>query len=174
MLLVRWLPTTVYYLGYYKNCILFATFLGLGCGCATQRRVDRVLPYFTIFLAALAFGASITERYTQIVPLSTGEVLWTAPRTTTVELPVLVLLLVVFVVRALLMIPLGRLVGNALESFPPATAYSINILASLSGVLSFLALSYLNLGPTVWFAMAALPLVYFTRHSRSGIACNLL
>src|SRR5262249_9610346 len=68
----------------------------------------------------------------------------------------------------------GRLAGNALESFPPATAYSINILASLSGVLSFLALSYLNLGPIVWFAVAALPLVYFTRRSRSAIACNLL
>src|SRR5262245_7450168 len=174
MLLVRWLPTTIYYLGYYKNCILFATFLGFGCGCATQRRVDRVLPYFTFVFAAVTFGAAITERFTQIVPLSTGEFLWSPPKTSGVELPVLVLLLVVFVVGAMVMMPVGRLVGNALESFPPITAYSINILASLSGVLSFVFLSYLSLGPVVWFAIAALPFVYFTRRSRVAITCNLL
>ncbi len=40
LLLVRWLPTEIYYLGYYKNCILFATFLGYGIGCATHYRFE--------------------------------------------------------------------------------------------------------------------------------------
>src|SRR5262249_61402412 len=75
MLLVRWLPTTIYYLGYYKNSILFATFLGFGCGAATRRRVDRLLPFFLLLVAATVFAAQITERYTRIPPLASGELL---------------------------------------------------------------------------------------------------
>ena len=59
MLLVRWLPTTIYYLGYYKNCILFATFLGFGCGSATRRRVDGILPYFALCVAAMVIVLGI-------------------------------------------------------------------------------------------------------------------
>src|SRR5437870_3904161 len=140
MLLVRWLPTTIYYLGYYKNCILFATFLGFGCGSATRRRVDGILPYSALCVAAMVIGAVLTEHYTQIIPLATGEFVWPQVKDTAagVAVPLLVPLLVVFAVGALLMMPLGRLVGKHLEAFPPITAYSINVAASLLGILSFL------------------------------------
>src|SRR5262247_2565414 len=92
MLLVRWLPTTIYYLGYYKNCILFATFLGFGCGCATRRRLDRLLPFFVPFIAAMVIGATITERYTRIVPLTTGEFLWPESKTASIAVPILIVL----------------------------------------------------------------------------------
>src|SRR5262249_28301727 len=72
MLLVRWLPTTIYYLGYYKNCILFATFLGFGCGAATRRKSEGMLPYFLFCVAAMVVGAVLTEHYTQIIPPETG------------------------------------------------------------------------------------------------------
>src|SRR5215472_16199855 len=49
MLLVRWLPTTIYYLGYYKNCILFATFLGFGCGAATRRKSGTYSSVFRVW-----------------------------------------------------------------------------------------------------------------------------
>src|SRR5262249_47308321 len=117
MMLVRWLPTTIYYLGYYKNCILFATFLGFGCGSATYRRVGRILPYFTLFVAAMVIGAAITEHYTRIIPLATGEFLWPQGKTASIAVPVLILLLVVFVLSALLIVPLGRLVGDHLHAF---------------------------------------------------------
>src|SRR3989442_6655943 len=126
MLLVRWLPTTVYYLGYYKNCILFATFLGFGCGAATRRRVDGILPYFALCIAAMVGGAVLTEHLTQIIPLATGEFIWPQVKSTSagVVVPLLAPLLLVFAVSALLMLPLGRLVGKHLEAFPPITAYS--------------------------------------------------
>src|ERR1051326_5533369 len=132
MLLVRWLPTTIYYLGYYKNCILFATFLGFGCGSATRRRIDSILPYFALCIAAMVVGAVLTEHYTQIIPLATGEFIWPQVKGTAagVAVPLLLPLLVVFTVSALLMMPLGRLVGMYLEAFTPITAYSINIAAS--------------------------------------------
>src|SRR5262252_2804794 len=140
MLLVRWLPTTIYYLGYYKNCILFATFLGFGCGAATRRNSESALPYFLFCVAAMVAGAVLTEHYTQIIPPDTGEFVWRQVKDTSssIAVPLLLPLLVVFTVTALIMLPLGRLVGRHLEEFPPITAYSINIIASLLGVLTFL------------------------------------
>jgi len=175
MVLVRWLPTTIYYLGYYKNCILFATFVGFGCGAATRRRVDRTLPYFGFGVAVMVLAAVLTERYTQIVPIELGEFVW--PKVSAeaggIALPFLVPLLLVFATSALLMVPLGRLVGEHLDAFPPITGYSINIAASLCGVFSFLALSYLSFEPPLWFAIAAMPLLYFVRANRVHVGCSL-
>src|SRR5258705_12160973 len=151
MLLVRWLPTTIYYLGYYKNCILFATFLGFGCGLATRRRVDWSLSYFGLFAGAGVFCSAIIERFTRIVPPTTGEFLWPQPKDVSIATPMLLLLAVVFIASALLMIPLGRLVGVHLSALPALSAYSINIAASLLGVGSFVLLSYLQFGPVTWF-----------------------
>ncbi len=175
MLLVRWLPTTIYYLGYYKNCILFATFLGFGCGSATRRGVDRVLPYFALCVAAMVMGAVLTEHYTQIVPLEMGEWVWPQVKddSSGVVVPLLIPLLLVFAISALLMMPLGRLVGKHLEAFPPITAYSINIAASLLGVLSFLVLSYLSFEPAFWFAIATIPILYFVRTNRVHVVGTL-
>ena len=161
--------------GYYKNCILFATFLGFGCGAATRRRVDGILPYFALCIAAMVGGAVLTEHLTQIIPLATGEFIWPQVKSTSagVVVPLLAPLLLVFAVSALLMLPLGRLVGKHLEAFPPITAYSINIVASLLGVLSFLALSYLSFGPIVWFLIATIPILYFVRANRVHIVWTL-
>ncbi len=174
MLLVRWLPTSIYYLGYYKNCILFATFLGFGCGAATHRRADRALPYFALFVAAAALATIVTERYTRIIPPTTGEFLWPQATASSIEVPILMVLSVVFVGSALLMVPLGRLVGKHLTAFPSLTAYSINICASLLGVVSFLALSYLTFGPVTWFTIALLPILYFVRANRLGVLCTVV
>ena len=175
MVLVRWLPATIYYLGYYKNCILLATFLGLGCGAATRRNVDRLLPYLALCIAAMVIGAIGIERYTQIVPFAMGEWIWPQVKDSSAGaiVPFLVLLLLVFTASALLMMPLGRLVGKHLEGFPPIAAYSINIGASLLGVVSFIVISYLSFEPAVWYAIAALPVLYFVRTNRAHVACTL-
>jgi hypothetical protein len=175
MLLVRWLPTTIYYLGYYKNCILFATFLGFGCGAATWRRVERILPYFLFGVAAVVLGAVLTEHYTDIIPLGNGEYVFNQARNADAQfiVPLLLPLLVVFTASALLMVPLGRLVGKYLDCFAPLKAYSINIAASLLGVVTFLAVSYLRLDPTVWFFIATIPILYFVRSNRAQLAAAL-
>lgn len=174
LLLVRWLPTTIYYLGYYKNCILFATFLGYGVGCATHYKFDRVLSYFGLPVALLVFGANLVENHIKIIPGQEGEFIWPQVKATGVEVPMLIILLVVFVVSALIMIPLGQLIGTYLRRFIPLVGYSINIGASLLGVMTFLLLGYLQLGPIVWFTIAFLPILYFTRGYSQGIFCNLI
>jgi hypothetical protein len=134
-----------------------------------------MLPCFLFCVAAMVAGAVLTEHYTQIIPPDTGEFVWRQVKDTSssVAVPLLLPLLVVFTVTALIMLPLGRLVGKYLEEFPPITAYSINIIASLLGVLTFLGLSYLGFDPAVWFLIAAIPVLYFLRSNRIHIAFAL-
>ena len=172
LLLVRWLPTEIYYLGYYKNCILFATFLGYGIGCATHYRFDRLIPHFALSLPVLVLVVGVVEDSIRILPWKTGEFLWLHSMPAGVEVPILVFLLVTFAVAALLMVPLGYLVGKNLGRFSPIPAYSINVGASLLGVGCFLILGHLRLGPVIWFGILFLPILFFTRQSRRGLAAT--
>jgi len=173
-LLVRWLPTSLYYLGYFKNCILIATFLGFGIGCATRRPFERLLPYFPLATAAAALVVCLAERHIVVQPFSSGEFLWPQeiPGGPTVSLHAY--LIVAFLGSALIMIPLGRAVGVALQRLPPLRAYSINLLASLTGALGFILSSFLELGPIHWFAIALLPLAVLFRDERRALAALLL
>lgn len=173
-LLVRWLPTSLYYLGYFKNCILIATFLGFGVGCATRVRLERVLPGFSLLTAAAVLVVSFAESSLAVKPFETGEFLW--PQTSQAGIPVSlhVFLAVTFLGAALLMLPLGRLVGAALQRLPPLFAYSLNLFASLLGATTFIACSLLELGPTAWFAIALLPLAFLLRADRRALALSLL
>jgi hypothetical protein len=162
-LLIRWLPTSIYYLGYFKNSILIATFLGFGIGCATRVRVERVLPAFTLICATMVGAVLWCERILAIVPWQSGEFLWEHAGSGTVSVSMHAVLIASFIVAALLVMPLGRLVGMHLRHYRPLVAYSINLTASILGVAAFIVVSFLRFGPEIWFAIGLLPLLYLVR-----------
>jgi SAM-dependent methyltransferase len=171
---VRWLPTSLYYLGYFKNCILIATFLGFGIGCATRVRLERLLPYFPFATALVALCVCLAERHIGVEPFASGEFLWPQQLLGGPRASLHAYLIVAFLGSALVMIPLGRAVGVALLRLPPLRAYSLNLLASLAGVLAFILASLLELGPIHWFAIALLPLAALSGASRRRLAASLL
>jgi SAM-dependent methyltransferase len=60
-----------------------------------------------------------------------------------------------------------------MAAMPPLAGYSANILGSLAGVVAFAVLSWLELGPAVWFAvagLAAIPLLTTAEPGRSAPA----
>ena len=65
-----------------------------------------------------------------------------------------------FSLVALICIPLGQLLGWYLERAPRGIlAYSVNVMASLCGILLFTAVCFLNWPPWVWLALAVVPLL---------------
>lgn len=173
LLLIRWLPTSIYILGYFKNCILFATFLGFGVGCATRYSHKRIIPLFSILVSLFVVIVKILEKYTMVIPWQTGEVLWPQFKIMPFSISLHIMLLVVFIITALLMIPLGHQVGKHLNKFKPIPAYSINIGASLLAIVIFLILGFLQLGPFFWFSIQFLSFFYILRNSKLGILLNI-
>jgi SAM-dependent methyltransferase len=64
------------------------------------------------------------------------------------------LLPLLFVIVALLFLTVAQRMGRELTRRPPLQAYTINLLGSITGVVTFALLSWLELPPVVWFGVA--------------------
>ena len=58
---------------------------------------------------------------------------------------------------------LGEKVGELFDAFPPLTAYSINMAASLLGILAFSGVAFAHWPPVVWVAVIAVLSLWFFR-----------
>jgi 16S rRNA G966 N2-methylase RsmD len=153
LLLIRWIPANVKYIGFFSNFLLIASFLGIGLGILLGRKGwSPPLSPFAFLMAGVV--ALVVNLQLNVQVESVDEIFFgLAEESTAADLNFLVLPLTVGLVVALLAtlaLPLGPL----LKSMPPLRAYAIDIIGSLSGIASFALLSALGTDPTIWFAIA--------------------
>ncbi|HEY7023347.1 MAG TPA: hypothetical protein VH371_00120 [Candidatus Limnocylindrales bacterium] len=154
LLLIRWIPSNVKYIGFFSNFLLIASFLGIGLGILIGRKGfnPRISP-FAILLAAVVLYVFTFQLNVQIK--SDSEIFFGLAESTAVDQNFLILPLIVALIVALLAtlaLPLGPL----LKSMPPLKAYAIDITGSLAGIASFTILSALGTDPVVWFTVGVL------------------
>ncbi|MDP9483374.1 MAG: spermidine synthase, partial [Chloroflexota bacterium] len=154
LLLIRWVPANVVYVGYFSNFLLMASFLGIGAGILFGRDPRRIpiSPF-----APLLFAVVLLVTRAQInVQLETPNDIFFGPHNSEsananfLVLPFIVML--VTVVMAGLAIPLGAL----LTSMRPLRAYGIDIAGSMAGILAFTLLAAAGTSPLLWFAIVAI------------------
>jgi SAM-dependent methyltransferase len=150
LLLIRWIPANVTYVGFFSNFLLMASFLGIGVGILLGRHAPRlVLSPFPVLLLAtvfLVYGAQLNVQARDASEIVFGLDTSNSADVNFVVLPLLIVL--VTTLMATLALPLGPL----LRSMPPLRAYAIDISGSMIGIAGFTALAYLGTGPTAWFA----------------------
>ena len=124
LLLIRWIPANVTYIGYFRNFLLMASFLGIGAGILYGRdpRAKR-LSLFAPLLFALVALTSTTSIDLQL--RSSDEIFFglegsTAADTNFLVLPLFVMLTTILM--ATLAIPLGPL----LRAMRPLSQYSVD------------------------------------------------
>jgi hypothetical protein len=152
LLLIRWIPANVKYIGFFSNFLLIASFLGIGLGILLGRNgaSPRLSP-FAFLLAGVV--ALVGHLQLNVQVRSTEEIFFGLQESGAADLNFLVLPLVVTLVVALLAtlaLPLGPL----LKSMWPLKAYAIDIVGSMSGIAGFAVLSALGTDPVVWFFVA--------------------
>jgi SAM-dependent methyltransferase len=152
--LIRWMPAYIRLLSYFSNFILLASFLGIGIGCLLAPARSRLFRFFPLIQAAVV-AAVYFFRLEVAVPTS-GDIYFTsgtAEKVVTVESTMLLPLL--FVIVAALFATTAQRMGREMAAMPPLLGYTINLLGSLAGVGAFAVASWLELSPTVWFAVAS-------------------
>jgi SAM-dependent methyltransferase len=151
--LIRWMPAYIRLLAYFSNFILLASFLGIGIGCLLAARRVRLFALFpSIHLGVVA--AVYLARLEVAVPTS-GSIYFSSGTTEDVVLVESTLLLpMLFVIVAALFVALAQRMALEMASLPPLRAYTINLAGSLAGVAAFALISWLELPPTIWFAVA--------------------
>jgi hypothetical protein len=151
LMLIRWIPAEVRYIGFFSNFLLMASFLGIGLGILLGRRFQ--LDSITAFPLLLVAVVLLVSTFTLNVQIrSTDELFFGLAESSAADANFLVLPLVfalVTAVMASLALPLGPL----LRSMPPLRAYAWDIAGSMLGIATFVALSAGGTTPSLWFAV---------------------
>jgi len=184
MLMIRWVSSEIRIFAYFKNFVLVACFLGFGLGCYLCRRRVQIMATITalLFLTLILRAPVPPLRHSlSALPALLGgaaEVhVWGVPALPTSwagMLLALVFVVPLFALIATAFIPFGQLVGWYLENSPKGVAaYSVNVLASLAGIVGFTLLAFLNRPPWVWFlAAGVLSVLTFWRSARARIVLS--
>jgi SAM-dependent methyltransferase len=160
LLLIRWIPSTVRYIGFFSNFLLMASFLGIGLGILLGRKVKLpAIALFPVLLAVIVLLISGLELNIQV--RSTNELFFGLAESQAADLNFLVLPLVFSLITAL-MAALALPLGPLLQSRPPLQAYALDIAGSLIGIAAFTALSAAGTPPIVWFTVAGVLVVALT------------
>jgi SAM-dependent methyltransferase len=157
LLLIRWIPAEVRYIGFFSNFVLMASFLGIGLGILIGRRYQ--LESIAIFpLLLLAVVGLITTIQLNVQIRSTNELFFGLAESNAADANFLVLPFV-FVLVTSIMASLALPLGPLLRSMPPLKAYAFDIAGSMLGILGFVSLSASGTTPPVWFGVLAVLVV---------------
>jgi hypothetical protein len=157
LLLIRWIPATVKYVGFFTNLLLMASFLGIGIGILLGRsgRKLTVSPFAWILLGVVAL---VLVARLDVQVRSSTEVFFGLAESTSADTN-FVVLPIVFVLVTALMAALALPLGPLLKSQPPLQAYGFDIVGSMAGTAAFAILSAFWTPPVVWFGIVAVLLL---------------
>lgn len=156
--LIRYLGSEFPAVGFFKNLILIASFVGLGIGLSNKQPIKTTFPLLAIssliphglliifpkiigFVDLPYFGLE-----DEAVLVAGGSALWG-----------ILLLSLSFLSTLLPMSFMGNLMGYYLDTFKdPLKGYGWNILGSLFGIFLFSLISYYSTPPLLWFGIGVL------------------
>jgi spermidine synthase len=165
---IRWFGSTVIFLAFFTNLILMACFLGMSVGClAAARRTDYLQGVLPLALLAVVLALGVLWAYGHFARLTIAvdrrpspQQIFFGTETRAVDpahfvIPIEAIAGVFFTLVALTFVGLGQALGRAFDALPDrVSAYTINVVGSLAGIVAFAAASYLRAPPPAWFAVS--------------------
>jgi SAM-dependent methyltransferase len=173
LLLLRWIPANVVYIGFFSNFILMASFLGIGLGILVGRALHPTVSPFPVLLA-LVVGVILHEKL-ELQFKSGNDIFFGLAESHAADANFIVLP-IVFVLVVVVLSAVALPLGGLLRSQPPLRAYALDIAGSIVGIVAFSVLAALSLPPSVWFAGLAVLVVALElrRAARWPAALNAL
>jgi len=189
IVLIRWISCEVRIFAYFKNLVLISCFLGLGIGLYTYKRKTQLDLSLMLLTCLIIFIVAPFDFLKDIGPLGITKNLnifsdfqafryydyvgvfdlirhllfgigWT----------VAVFFSIIFIT-----IPFGRLIGKFMSEYQNnIKAYTIHILGSLLGILSFTLLSLWQIQPWVWFFVVVGASSLFLKSKKRKISALIL
>ena len=144
--LIRWLGSNVVHLSYFSNFVLLGSFLGIGLGFLRSRRPRSwwalTVPLLTaLVVLVLAYPVSVIGTSSQVVYFTSLEL--SGP-------PAWFTLPLIFALVALIMVGPAEQVGRCFALLTPLTAYRLDLIGSLLGIVAFSLLAFASAPPVVW------------------------
>jgi SAM-dependent methyltransferase len=146
LVLIRWAGSYVVYLSYFSNFVLLGSFLGIGIGFLRGHKGPDLFRWaplmLAVFLAAVLVLPVTLDR-------SGGDLVYFGSLQTH-GLPIWIMLPFVFLSVAAVMTTIAHGVAQRFSKFRALDAYRLDILGSLLGIITFAAMSLLQIPPIGW------------------------
>lgn len=158
--LIRWLPAHVFSIAFFSNIILIASFFGLGFGLLVSDYKANLFKFFSVILTIYVIAVLLLQYVDVNLPPNAQEWIWSYYHSNRLNdsffltVSLIQLICIVFFLTAFLFIPIGQKIGQLMKGLRPLSAYSINILGSLIGVIGFSMVSFLHFPAWAWFFIA--------------------
>jgi SAM-dependent methyltransferase len=160
--LIRWLPAHVFSIAFFSNIVLIASFLGLGLGLLISRYKWDFFKFFPVILAGTIFLVLFLRNIQVNFLADTQTWIWSyysgnrLHSLSFLKISITQFISLIFVLTAIIFIPIGQKIGKLMEGFNPLFAYSMNILGSLLGVVGFGIIAIFHSPAYIWFLVAGL------------------
>lgn len=165
---------------YLKNFSLLSCFLGLGIGYALGGRILLTLPLFMpLFTFQLVFLShlrqSVIEQHRWLKIPSYEQVFYGIGIAQHLQDYLLSygFIVLVFVLNALLCIPVGQVISVMMERMEKLPAYGWNLLGSLVGIILFSLISFAWTPPIVWVILIVSGIMLLQYRHLTGIVVSL-
>ena len=146
LVLIRWAGSYVVYLSYFSNFVLLGSFLGIGVGFLRGHRGPDLFRWAPLMLAIFFVAVMV---FPVTLDRSGGDLVYFGSLQTR-GLPIWVMLPFVFLSVAAVMTTIAHGVAKRFSLFPALEAYRLDILGSLSGIVTYAAMSLLQIPPIGW------------------------
>lgn len=149
--LIRWVGSNLYYLFFFANFILLASFLGIGLGFLRKKSSESLFKFSPILLSIIiVFCYLFCYQYQAQIDPATDNLNYFASYFKNNLYPVWLTLPIVFLMVVTLMTAIADEVSREFLKFSPLQAYRLEILGSLLGVFVFSLISFLSFSPLTW------------------------
>lgn len=157
--LIRYLAGSVWNLGFFPNLVLMGVFIGMGAGFVFHDLIkEEQSPWFFRLAAVfvLVLVAFVYVKHPAVPGFTTwsgnvgGEIYFTFTPANTSQMdyaPFALMFLFIVLVFSLI----SQRTAKFFRLFPPLKAYTLDILGSCCGILSFMLISHFQLPAYVWF-----------------------
>src|SRR3990167_8311755 len=160
LVLIRWIGSNIFFLSFFTNFVLLASFLGIGVAFLRTNSVTNLFRFSPLFLALLVLFCYYF-RYQYIIRINpnTDDLIYYGTYFKENFLPIGITLPVVFLSVTMTMITIGDGVRHEFQKFKPLQAYRMEIVGALLGVLTFSICSFLHTPPIIWGSAMCLLLI---------------
>lgn len=139
--LIRFIPANIRLIGYFSNIILLATFLGMGCGMILANRTYSFQKFFPYLLLVLVSVVAFFKL--EVVISSPDSIFFNDILHKSFGLEPQYILPLIFLIVALINIPIAQAMGKLFGVLSPLEAYSCDIGGSIAGTVVFTIFSFL-------------------------------
>lgn len=164
LMLIRWIGSNIFFLSFFTNFVLLASFLGIGIAFIRPKQSPSLFPFAPIVLTLLILVCYYFRfQYAIRIDPNTDDILYSLTYFKENFFPIEITLPIIFILVTISMLTIADGVKNEFQKFANLQAYRLEIIGALLGVILFSYLAFLHSTPIIWGGIISILLIFLLK-----------